>query len=301
MTLRRFSSVATETTLTTGITAASTGLTLTNPSGYPAVGPFSIRAADEAILIGTNTGGVFTDIERGFDGTSAVAHSTTDVINHVAVGDDFRNRWQEVALDRPHGTYDDEFGSASLDTAWVEVTPTGTVVWTQGSGVLSVTAESQTSEDICGLVKPFPVFPPRIIETAVRVFGNLGDYTMAGLVFSDGTTVSSNAVAVWLELSSTAGSVRIRQRSGTFTAMTDDDSSVTVAHYGIWLYMRLRWKAINTFEIEVSTDGVSWVGLDMADMFLTFTPTHAGLMFSSWGDAEVDSKVGSFEYFRTDA
>lgn len=297
MSLRRYSSVATETTLVTGITNASTGLTVTNPSGYPAVGPFSIRVDDEAILVGINTGGVFTDLERGFDGTSVVAHSTSVVVNHVAVGDDFDNRWLDVRLDRPFATYDDEFGSMSLDTDWIEVTPSGTVVWTQQNGVLSVSAESQSADDVCALMKPFPVLPPYTLETAVRLFANQANYTMIGLMFSDGTSVTSNAVGVWLEIGS--GGTTVRQRSGTFTAMTNNNTSTLISHHGLWLHMRLRWKGINTFEAEFSTDGVSWVGMDWADIFLTFTPTHAGIMFSSWGDSALESKVGTFEFFRT--
>lgn len=297
MTLRRYSSVATETTLATGITSASTSLTLANPSGYPVVGPFTIRVSDEAILVGTNTGGVLTDLTRGFDGTFAVAHSTGVIVNHVAVGDDFDNRWLDTRLDRPFLTYDDEFGSSSLDASWSQVTPTGTTVWTQGNGVLSVTTESQVTDDVCALMKSLPVLPPHTIETAVRVFAGRVNYTMIGLVFSDGISPTSNAVGIWLEINS--GGMGIRQRSGTFTAMTSNDTYTTIEHQGPWLHMRFKWKGINLFGAEFSSDGVSWISLNFPDIFLVFTPTHAGMMITSWGGTALDSKVGTFEYFRT--
>ncbi|GAG04783.1 unnamed protein product, partial [marine sediment metagenome] len=199
MSLRRYVSTAVETTLTGAVSAASTAMTLTNPSGYPSVGPFGIRIDDEGVVVGTNTGGVLTDLDRGFDGTSVVAHTTSVPVNHVAFGEDFRNRWLDVRLDRPWATYDDEFDEDTLDAGWTEVTPTGTVTWTQSNGVLSVVAENQSSGDVCALLKPFPVLPSYTIETAVRALANRADYTMIGLVLADGTSTTSNAVACHLE------------------------------------------------------------------------------------------------------
>ena len=295
MTLRRYVSTATETTLTTAVTAASTAMTLTNPSGYPEA-PFGIRVDDEGVVVGTNTAGVLTDLDRGYDGTSVVAHTTSVPVNHVAFGEDFRNRWLDVRLDRQWATYDDEF-SGDLDTAWTEITPTGSIVWTQQNGVLSVTAESQATSDVCALVKSFPVLPVYTLETAVRLFSNR-DSTTIGLILTDGTTVTSNAVACWLESTSTAGDVVVRQRSGTPTDMTSDDTNTSIVHHGPWLHMRLRWKTINVFEAEFSSDGVSWASMNWPDIALTFTPTYAGLLFSSWGDSIVESKVGTYEFFR---
>ena len=298
MSLRRYVSTAVETTLTGAVSAASTGMTLTNPSGYPADGPFGIRIDDEGVVVGTNTGGVLTDLERGFDGTSVVAHTTSVPINHVAFGEDFRNRWLDKVVDRTWATYDDEFDTASLDPAWTEVTPTGTVVWTQSNGVLSVKAEAQSSDDVCVLIKSFPVLPAYIIETAVRMLSNRADFTMVGLVLTDGTSPTSNAVACQLEATTTAGDTQVSQRSGTLTDLTSNVTTTNIVHHGPWLHMRLIWKNINSFGFEFSSDGVSWITLDNGDILTTFTPTHAGVLFSSWGDATLDSKVGTYEYFR---
>jgi len=298
MSLRRYSSVATETTLSAGITNASTGLTVVNPSGYPVV-PFTVRIQDEAILVGGKSGNTFNVLTRGFDGTSAVAHSSGLTLNHVAIGDDFDHLWSEVALDRSFATYDDEFGAATIDAGWTEVTPTGTAVWTQSNGVMSVATEGQSSNDICAIVKPFPVLPPYTIETACRLFAVRSNYTMIGLVLSDGTSPTSNAVSTFFYTTATNGELLLSQRSGTFTAMSSNVSSVHVRTIGLWMYLRLIWKSINTFEIQGSSDGVSWAGLNLPDIAVTFTPTHAGVLFSSWGDSTPDSRVGSFEFFRT--
>jgi hypothetical protein len=298
MSLRRYVSTAVETTLTTAVTAASTEMTATNPSGYPPEGPFGIRVDDEAVVVGTNTGGVFTDLERGFDGTSVVAHTTSVPVNHVAFGEDFRYRWLDKVVDRSWATYDDEFDTASLDPAWVEVTPTGTITWTQSNGVLSVTSENQAGNDVCVLVKPFGVLPSYTIETAVRVMANRANYTMIGLVLSDGTSQTSNAVACQLQVNATVGDTEVSQRSGTITNLASNVTTTNFVHTGPWLHMRLTWRNINSFGFEYSTDGVSWITFDNSTITTTFTPTYAGVLFSSWGDSTIDSKVGTYEFFR---
>lgn len=300
MSLRRYSSVATETNLATGITAASTGMTVVNPSGYPEA-PFALRIGDEAILVGTKTGPVFTDLTRGFDGTSAVAHSTAIPLNHVAVGGDFKNRWLDVKVDRQWATYDDEFDGDSIDAGWTQITPTGVVTWTQSNGVLSVTGGGQDSSDVCAIVKSFPVLPTHTIETAVRLLGTTSNYTFVGMIFTDGTTVNSNAVAVTIHTSTTIGAVNLALRSGTLANMGTNHQNVNIGNHGPWLHMRLIWRSINSFGIEVSPDGVSWVTMSFGNILLTFTPTHAGLLFTSWGDGALNTKVGTFEFFRTHA
>lgn len=297
MSLRRYVSTAAETTLTAGVSAASTAMTLTNPSGYPTA-PFGIRVDDEGIVVGTNTAGVLTDLDRGYDGTSVVAHTTSVPVNHVAFGEDFRNRWLDVTVDRQWASNDDEFGEATMDAAWIQVTPTGSAVWTQQNGVMSAAVELQSANDVAALIKPISTFPPHTLETAVRLFSNR-QASAVGLIFTDGITVSSNAVGCWLESTATAGDVRVRQRSGTPTAMTGDDSSTIIVNHSPWLHIRLAWKTINTFKAEFSPDGVSWAGMNWPDIALTFTPTHAGLLFSSWGDTTIESKIGTFEYYRT--
>ena len=296
MALRRYVSTATATKLASGISISDLSLTVLNNSGY-ADAPFTIKVENEAMLVTAKAGNVFT-VTRGYDDTIAVVHAANADVIHVAIGDDFRNRWLDVKVDRSWGTYDDEFDEATRDDAWVEVAPTGTATWTQGNGVMSVLGYAQTPGDLTALVKPLSVIPSHTTETAVRMAGVMDNYTMVGLVFTDGTSTSSNAVSAFLYGTSTVGEFYVSQRSGTLTDMSSNIANTALHLAGPWLHVRLNWAAINTFTTEWSPDGVSWSVLGMSPIALTFTPTHAGLCFSTGGSA--NTKIGTFEYFRTE-
>jgi hypothetical protein len=294
--LRRYSSNATETTPASGITNVSTAVTPTNPSGYPSA-PFTIQIDNEAILVSEVDGGTFKSLTRGFDGTTAVAHSTTATLKHVAIGDDFDNRWLDRVVTRPHGTYDDEFGGASIGTQWTEQTVSGTATWAQDN-VLSVAFDSQTADDVSCQLRSIPVFPPYDFTTAVRLGGYADDDAMAGILLTDGTTTGSNAITCGFYYDTSTARVIAQQKSGTLTALSTNEGSQSMHFMGPWMYLRLRWAAINLFRCYWSPDGVSWVNFDFSDIFQTFTPTHAGVWCSSNGSAE--SKIATFEYFRAE-
>ena len=298
MSLRRYVSTAPETSPVSALTIASTSITPANPSGYPEA-PFAIRVSDEGIIVNEVAGGVWKGLERGADDTAVVAHSTDHVIRHVALGEDFRNRWLDAKVSRLWGTYDDEFDDESIDSAWVQSTPTGTVTWTEANGVLSVKADSITSGDLAINVKPFPVVPAYRFSSAIRMGGYGDASTIAGLVFCDGTTPGSNAVAMWVQIAGTGMDLTAAQYTGTLTAMTVSEGSNSMHHIGPWIHMRLSWVAINLFRCEWSTDGVSWYNFDFSDISLTFTPTHAGFLVSTGGS--IESKVATYEYFRAEA
>lgn len=296
--LRNFASEAVETTFTSGITVASTACTLTNNSGWPDP-PFAFRVEDEAILCTESTGNTLKGLTRGYDGTSASAHSTSVDVYHVAVGDDYDYQWRDPIVNRPRGDYDDEFSDDSKAAAWTEVTPTGTATWTESKGMLSCLFDSQDSEDIAVIVKSLPVLPPYDTTTAVRMLSMSDDFSFCGLVYTDGVTSGSNAVALTLHTTDTVGQVYLSLRHGQMNSLSTNYISDLAAHIGPFMYLRLRWSAVNLFEASFSPDGVTWIDFDWADLFLTFTPTHAGLFVSSWGSNE--SKVATFEYFRGEA
>lgn len=296
MSLRRYTSTATDTTPQSAITATSTSITPTNQSGYPEA-PFAIQIENEAIVVGEVSGSNWIGLERGFDGSVPVAHSTSATIQHVALGDDFRNRWLDTLTIRPWGTLDDEFDGDTMDSAWTAISPSGTSTWTQSNGVMSVWGENVSSEDMPSLVKSFPVLPPYQVTTAIRMVGQQTSYHMAGLIFTDGVTSASNAVACFVYNSATDGDWNFSFRAGTVTNISATSSETFgLNHLGPQVHLRLTWRAINLFRAEISSDGVSWTTVDLSDVFTTFTPTHAGLTWSSWGAA--DPKVTTFDYFR---
>ncbi len=92
MAARQYSNIAVSTTLSSGIAAGASSLTVVSATGWPAA-PFILviepdLAGEELILVGAKAGAVFSSLTRGFGGTSDVAHNATDVIKHVVVAED---------------------------------------------------------------------------------------------------------------------------------------------------------------------------------------------------------------------
>ncbi len=72
-------------TLDGAITDSATTLTIDTPAAgqdFPATGPFRAICGTEIMLVGTRTGTTFSDLTRGYEGTTAAAHSDGAVISH---------------------------------------------------------------------------------------------------------------------------------------------------------------------------------------------------------------------------
>lgn len=206
--------------------------------------------------------------------------------------------WMEHLADRTQGTSESVHGDDQEFTGTIggtAVAPTGTVTWTQSKGLLSAKFAAISASDIAGRMYSLtPTSSPVTVETALRVFTSTNNYTMVGLVFSDGTTTTSNVAAVTLDAASEA----YRKRHGTFTAATSGSTSDTFEPIGTGLvYLRLVWSAANTFKSAVSVDGVSWTNLaDDASVTKTMTPTHFGALVTNWG--HLVETTATFEYLR---
>jgi hypothetical protein len=89
---RNYSNTAVSTTLDGAINSAVTSLVVADATGYPAV-PFAIRidaglATEEVILVGAKSSTTFSSLTRGYDGTSAAAHTSGAAVEHVLVAAD---------------------------------------------------------------------------------------------------------------------------------------------------------------------------------------------------------------------
>lgn len=94
MAKRYFSASAIEAQLITGINNTAATLEVNAATGFPSSYPFIIvvdngRATEEVMLVTNAAGAVFT-VTRGYDSTSAVAHSTGGTVQHAASAIDFR-------------------------------------------------------------------------------------------------------------------------------------------------------------------------------------------------------------------
>jgi hypothetical protein len=96
VTLRNYSNTSVQTTLTTGIDDTVTILIVADATGYPAV-PFAIVvdpdvvASEEVVLVTAKVGPIFT-VTRGYDSTTAKAHSAGASVIHAAIAADLADR-----------------------------------------------------------------------------------------------------------------------------------------------------------------------------------------------------------------
>lgn len=295
MARRNYSNTAAITTLNGGITDTATSLVVTSASGYPTV-PFTIRVEEEIILVGAKSGTTFSSLTRAFDGTTAVAHSNGVDVEHRAIANDFSFRHIDPVADKTRvHAFNDHFDDDSRDAAWTEITPTGTAVWTESGDLISAKVKTQTSNDVCGLMKTIGALSyPIVLTTAIRML-SVPNYGMSGLIFSNGVTSTSNVIWAMTYHDTSAG-VLHSFRTGTFTNISATIiTERRMALVGPYLYQRFIWRATNLWSLEVSPDGVSWTDYANGNETFAMTPTHFGLGASSWGSSL--DQIISYEYF----
>ncbi|MHB1098516.1 MAG: glycine-rich domain-containing protein [Burkholderiales bacterium] len=93
MTARNFSNTAVEAELSTSVASGTTGFQVSAVTGFPSV-PFTCviaeGQADEEVILVTNLSGTTLTVTRGYNGTTAVAHSQGASLTHAAVAMDFQ-------------------------------------------------------------------------------------------------------------------------------------------------------------------------------------------------------------------
>lgn len=87
---REFSGAVEETSLTAGISDSDTSITVADGSSYPTgdSNNFVIVinkgfSSEEKVLCSDRSGNTITAVQRGYDGTSASAHTSGEKIDHV--------------------------------------------------------------------------------------------------------------------------------------------------------------------------------------------------------------------------
>ena len=204
--------------------------------------------------------------------------------------------WIEIlASPDASGTDDDEFADDSL--AGTAVAPTGTATWTENHGLLSVKFSGQSSGDHAArLFALTPSAAPVTLLTRARMLTRRTTNPMFGVVFSDGTAATSNAVAFGVYATG-AGPVAARW-AGTLTNMSTSNL-ITDLPYGTdvgWVHMMLVWTATNTWAWGLSVGGVDFTDYGSSTFAATLAPTHIGLWVSSWSQSFPSE--AAFEYLR---
>ena len=202
----------------------------------------------------------------------------------------------------------DEFNDDTLDPAWVRVDSTGAAasgaVWTERGDALSVAQlGGGTANVIRAMSRPLSGAGGSLavgdgFVTCMRIFGPTTNYTMGGIVFSDGATPNAGTQVIGLAYqggsSGGGGMAQCGLWTGSsWTASANVGEIQLPASPGI--FYRLVLVAANTWRADMSPDGISWVSTT-ATKTLTLTPTHVGLISSSWASAT--KGVVSYEFLR---
>ena len=108
MTVRFYSSVAQQTTLTASITPSTTVIQVASTTGFPGSTPFTLAldygAANEELVDVTSVASLSLTVTRAVDGTSATSHNSGAIVRHVSSGRDFSDsRTHENASTGIHG------------------------------------------------------------------------------------------------------------------------------------------------------------------------------------------------------
>ena len=244
----------------------------------------------------------------------AALHNKFDLRDDPSVGDLMQwdgSAWREGTAESPYaGTWldalfvrptavhvnDDEF-SGTTKTG-IEVTPTGTAVWTQELGRISARVQSQSSYDLAAYLHVLtPLSPPVTIETAIQAYPRNVSYLVYGMCFTNGISDSSNVLTGFYQ-NSTYDYPYSYFKYGT---LTYSDSTLASSYLNeqpypfMFEYQRLIWIAANTWKFLVSHDAVTWLDMFGAKSY-TMSPTHFGVVASTYGGSTEQSV--SFEYIR---
>ena len=197
------------------------------------------------------------------------------------------------------GEYDDEFLriESGTPTGWTLFTTSGSQTITT-NGRCSVTYSGQTANDLNGIGKAMSLGTGDYVRAGYSKLyaDNAADnFDMVGVFMSDGLGTTANCIAVLTYTAST----RLTIMEGTITNLTEVVSSTYTNNmpYGE-LHVELEYGGTNSFDMRISSDGISWLDHTLANAF-TLTPTHAGLCWTTWGGA--NTKMVSFDYFRSNA
>lgn len=198
----------------------------------------------------------------------------------------------------------DEFNDDSIDAAWLRVDPTGAAAanatWAEGADSLAVkNTGGDSSQAMHALLRPLGTSMTigDGIVTFLTIHARLNVSTaMGGLILADGSTPATGNQVCGLAYTSAADGNNTQVVNYAFTNFTAATAGSTdnylVPARGI--YLRLWKTAATTWQVDTSPDGVLWSRA--AFVTKSFTPTHVGVVSSSYGTAT--KHIISYEFLR---
>ena len=209
------------------------------------------------------------------------------------------------------GSMDPNDSIDSNDTLWdgndasgmTTVTVTGTDTLTEGNGMLSVRFSGTSSSDINCLLKSHTFSTGDTFSVPIRLFSREDNFTMAGIIMTDGTASTSNAIALLTYYQDSSSDLIQEVRHGTLTNMGTAAAAISDwpdrGMHIPWKHHRLEYDASNSFVWAVSPDGLSYTNWGNSAVSKTMTPTHVGVCWSKWGGS--DEAIATFGHLRKTA
>jgi len=277
--------------------------------------------ADTLWLCTSNEGGTINStsisfsaftVSNNIDDTAYDATSwngdTTHAPSKNAVRDKIESLGSGLTADQadPYGTHhrlsgssgdDDEFSSNTAGS-YTEVDPTGSTTWVIANHVLSCIFSGQSSADYGAFLKAMTLADGEWFETRIKALAKDANYTVVGIVVTDGTGNTSNAISAQI-LTSSGGAVLLESYKGTLTNMSTVIVSTSLMRREAFAGIRIRLRRVSSssFIAEVSTDGgAQWTSFGNAGGDPGFTPTHAGVFVSVYGGS--NTGIAQFDYIR---
>lgn len=148
---QNYSNVAVETTLSVGINASTTTITVGATTGFPSPN-FTLvidqgTASEELVLV-TAVGGTTLTVTRGYDGTTGTSHSTGATVRHAHSAKDFKDSRDHEAATAVHGATGAVVGTTNAQTLTNKTISLGS---NTVSGTLAQLSTAVSDDDVVGL------------------------------------------------------------------------------------------------------------------------------------------------------
>lgn len=224
-----------------------------------------------------------TDIAAVNDGGANTAAEVRTAFTSVLTAFPTRERYWQERQPGETAHADDLFFDGSSPSGTEINHATGSVNWTEGDGVLGCVFDDQLSGDLEAMVWPLtPSAAPVTLELGIAGIATRHvASSMVGVLFTDGTANTDNAVA--LALYQQNGPPMFARFVGTLGAMTTTNLGTVAYHLNAHSRLRLAWTAANTWDFSLSGPIGPFTDFGFSGFSSTMTPTHYGVFVSAWG------------------